>query len=134
MPINIFALSLYLYCQYVQILVEYHNEIYTTCLLWCIEASNFLALQWVIPCNPGILTFKTADSNLCWHMINKLMIPKEKKIAAEHGCWRSFLSKAHGLEETNQHQEQKCKFFLEIHIPKILSEMANSSSEVWKKL
>lgn len=59
--------------------------------------------------------------------------PQGDKNAGEDGCWRSHLSEAHGSEETNQHQEQKCKFFLETHTLEILSEMADSSSAVWKE-
>lgn len=130
---SIFVLSLYLYGQYVQILVERHNELYTKYFLWCVESTNFLAHQWVKPCNPGILTFEAADSNLCWNGINQWSL-RRKKNAAEHDCWRSFLSEAHGSEETNQCQEQKYKFFLETHILKILSEMADSSSAAWKEI
>lgn len=65
---------------------------------------------------------------------DQLMVFKEKNIAAEHGYWRCFLSEVHGSEETNQHQEQKCKFFLETHMLKILSEMADSSSAIWKEI
>lgn len=61
------------------------------------------------------------------------LVPKEKK-AVQHDCWRSFLSEVHGWEEIHQHQDQKGKCCLDIHMPKIISEIADLWSAVWKEI